>query len=133
MKLLLKYTLAWIPMVFIAIANGALRQLGYGQFVSELTAHQISCFTGIALFFLYTYALSAFMPLHNTRQARIMGLIWPALTIAFEFVFGYYVAGHPWSKLFHDYDIFAGRLWSLVLVSLAAMPYLVYRIRSHKS
>lgn len=127
--MILKYTIAWIPMVFIAIMNGAARQLGYGRFVSELTAHQISCFTGIALFFLYTFALSAFMPLNNTRQTFIVGAIWLGLTVAFEFIFGHYVAGQPWSRLFHDYNMLAGRLWSLVLISLTFMPYLVYRIR----
>jgi hypothetical protein len=127
--MILKYTIAWIPMVFIAIANGTIRQLGYGKFVSELTAHQISCFTGITLFFLYTFALSVRMPIESARKACIVGLIWMALTVAFEFIFGHYAAGHPWSTLLHDYNIFAGRLWSLVLAALALMPYLVYRIR----
>ena len=120
-------------MVFIAIANGAVRQLGYGKFVSELTAHQISCFTGITLFFIYTYALSFRWPLDNARQARIVGLIWLALTVVFEFIFGHYAAGKPWSTLFHDYNVLAGRLWSLVLIALAFMPYLAFKIRSRKA
>jgi hypothetical protein len=31
-----KYVLAWIPMVFIAIINGAIREGWYGKHVSEL-------------------------------------------------------------------------------------------------
>jgi hypothetical protein len=50
--MILKYTIAWIPMVFIAIANGTLRQLVYGKYMDDLSAHQISCFTGIILFFI---------------------------------------------------------------------------------
>jgi hypothetical protein len=51
--MILKYTIAWIPMVFIAMANGAIRQLGYGKLLGELSAHQLSCLTGIMLFLLY--------------------------------------------------------------------------------
>ena len=45
-----KYVLAWIPMVFIAIANGAIREGWYGKHVSELQAHQVSTVTGVLLF-----------------------------------------------------------------------------------
>jgi len=31
-----KYILAWIPMVFIAMINGAIREGWYGKHVSEL-------------------------------------------------------------------------------------------------
>jgi hypothetical protein len=48
-----KYVLAWIPMVFIAIANGAIREGWYGKHVSELQAHQISTVTGVLLFGVY--------------------------------------------------------------------------------
>jgi hypothetical protein len=31
-----KYLLAWVPLLLIAIANGALRQGGYGKHLGEL-------------------------------------------------------------------------------------------------
>jgi hypothetical protein len=37
-----KYVLAWLPMVFIAIGNGAIREGWYGKYLSELQAHQLS-------------------------------------------------------------------------------------------
>ena len=45
-----KYVLAWIPMVFIAIINGAIREGWYSKHVSELQAHQVSTATGVLLF-----------------------------------------------------------------------------------
>ena len=127
--MIIKYTIAWIPMVFIAIVNGTIRQLGYGKFMSELTAHQISCFTGVALFFLYTLFLAGIWPLKKSNQTLVVGVIWLFLTIAFEFVLGHYITHLPWDKLFQDYNIHAGRLWPLVLFSVALMSYVVYRIR----
>ena len=125
-----KYTLAWIPMIFIGIANGAIRQIGYGRFLGELLAHQISSVTGIILFGLYTYILSLRWPLQSSYQAIAIGLIWLGLTVTFEFLFGHYIAKHPLSRLFHDHNILEGRLWSLVLIAITIAPYVIFRIRS---
>jgi hypothetical protein len=59
----------------------------------------------------------------------VIGLTWLALTVAFEFLFGHYVAGHSWRALLNDYDLLAGRLWVLVLAWLALAPYLFYRLQ----
>jgi hypothetical protein len=42
--------------------------------------------------------------------------------MAFEFGFGRLVMGHPWSRLLRDYNVFAGRLWGLVLLVVLLMP-----------
>ena len=125
--MILKYTIAWIPMVFIAIANGAIRQLGYEKLLGALSAHQLSCLTGIILFLLYTGCLSLYWPLESSRQAFTIGLIWLILTIAFEFLFMHYGAKVPWDKLLQDYNILAGRLWVLVLFAVFMAPYMVFR------
>lgn len=117
-------------MVFIAIANGAVRQFGYGKFLNELPAHQLSCMTGIGLFFIYTWGLSIYCQLESSRQALTIGLIWLGLTVAFEFLFMHYGAKVPWSQLLHDYNILKGRLWVLVLISVFLLPYGVFKLRS---
>ena len=127
--MVLKYTLAWIPMVFIGIVNGAIRQFGYGRFLAELFAHQVSSVTGIILFGSYIWILSLRWPLESSCQAFTVGLIWLGLTVSFEFLFGRYVAKHPWSRLLHDYNIFEGRLWSVVLIAITIAPYMMYRIK----
>lgn len=128
--MILRYTLAWLVLSFIGILNGAARELGYGRFMRELTAHQVSTLTGIVLFGLCTLGLSYIWKIRSSGQALAIGLIWLALTIAFEFLFGHYVLGHPWSRLFHDYNLLAGRVWVLVLIWITIAPYTVYRLRS---
>ena len=127
--MLLKYTLLWNPMVFIAIVNGVIRQFGYGPFLKELSAHQVSSGTGILFFTIYIWFVSSLWPLRSPHQAIVVGLLWLGMTIAFEFIFGNYVAKHSWETLLHDYNIFKGRLWSLVLVAITIAPYLIYRIK----
>ncbi len=128
--MILKYTLAWIPMVFIAVLNGTLREFGYKSFVGDLAAHQISTASAILFFGIYIWILTGVWPLRSTSQALAVGLIWLVLTVAFEFLFGHYVAGHSWSRLLADYNIFAGRIWVLVLIWIAVAPMLMRRLRS---
>ncbi len=123
-----RYVLAWLPMVPIAIGNGVLRQAWYGRQVSELAAHQISTVTALLLFAIYIGLVIRALRPASGRQAIAVGLLWLALTVAFEFLFGHYVAGHSWRALLHDYDLLAGRLWVLVLAWLALAPYVFYRL-----
>jgi hypothetical protein len=60
--MILGYSFAWIPMVFIAILNGFFREAVLAKTLSELRAHQLSCLTGILLFFGYTWLISLSNP-----------------------------------------------------------------------
>ena len=113
-------------MVFIAILNGALREFAYGKHLRELRAHQLSTFTGLLLFGIYIGALTQFWRIETAEEAFTIGLIWLVLTVGFEFLFGHYVAGHSWGKLFQDYNILAGRVWILVLLWITIAPYVFY-------
>ncbi len=124
-----KYVLAWIPMVLIAIANGALREATYGKLMSELQAHQISTLSGLLLFSAYIWVVIRIWRPDTSGQAITVGLIWLGLTVAFEFLFGHYVVGQPWSKLLYDYNVFAGRVWVVVLIWVTFAPYVFYRLQ----
>jgi hypothetical protein len=128
--MILLYTLAWVPMVFIAIANGIARDMGYKRYVTELRAHQISTLTGAVLFTLYTWGLSLRWPLASAGQAFTVGAIWVVLTIAFEILFGHFIAKFTWRKLASDYNLLKGRVWVLILLWLLVLPYIVHRMRS---
>jgi hypothetical protein len=128
--MILRYLLAWVPMVFIAIVNGAIRELGYGKYLSELRAHQVSTITAVLFFGLYIWALIRLWRPESPEQALTIGFIWLALTVAFELLFGHYVMGHPWGRLLHDYNLSAGRIWVVVPIWIAIAPYLFYRFRA---
>jgi apolipoprotein N-acyltransferase len=126
--MVLKYFLAWFPMVGIAILNGILRQSGYGPYFAELTAHQISTGTGIILMSIYIRIVTGYFPIQSSRQAAGIGVLWFVLTVVFEFGFGHFLMGHSWSKLFHDYNILEGRVWALFLIWLTISPYLFFKL-----
>jgi hypothetical protein len=122
-----RYGLAWLPMVLIAILNGILREKTYGRLLSESRAHQVSTLTGILLLGTYIWIVTRFLGFETLTQAVLVGALWLGLTIAFEFLFGHFVAKHSWSELLADYNLLAGRLWPLVLLWVAIAPALFYR------
>jgi hypothetical protein len=103
-------------MIFIATPNGALREGWYGKHLSELQAHQVSTATGVLLFEFYIWVLIRLWRPTSGRQAITIGLVWLGTTVAFEFLFGHYVAKRDWNQILRDYNLFAGRVWLVVLV-----------------
>ncbi len=130
MKTIPKYVVGWFGLVVLAIVNGTIRAKGYGSLMSELSAHQLSTVMGLGLFGVYVWILTGVWRIESSRQALAIGGIWLILTIVFEFFFGHYVVGHPWTRLFHDYNLLRGRLWLLVLLWTAVAPYVFYRLRA---
>ena len=125
--MILRYILAWIPMVFIGIINGVIREITYGKYFSELRAHQFSTIAGVLLLGLYIWMLANLWRFESPEQALSIGLLWLGLTVIFEFTFGRFVVGHSWNQLLSDYNILAGRVWLLVPIWIAIAPLLFYR------
>lgn len=128
--MILKYTLLWLPMPFIGIINGIIRESLYKESVGALAAHQISTVSGIILFGLYVWLVGLKWKIESAGQAVAIGIIWLGLTLFFEFIFGHYVMGHPWGRLLHDYNILEGRVWVLVLIFITLAPFIFYKLRS---
>ena len=56
MKTILIYVAAWFGLVVLAVMNGTLREKGYGPYLTELSAHQLSTLLGIVLFGFYIWS-----------------------------------------------------------------------------
>jgi hypothetical protein len=124
--MMINYVIAWLPMLIIAIFNATIRETTYGKKMGELTAHQISTVTGIILFTLYIWGVTSFWPLTSIKESIIIGLIWLFLTVTFEFSFGHFVAKKSWGTLLSDYNIFQGRIWILILITITIEPIIFY-------
>ncbi len=125
--MLIKYLFVWFLLAAVMILNGIVRQATYGKHVPDLTAHQVSTLTAILLAGAVVWLAHRAWPVATSSQAWSIGFFWLFLTIAFEFGFGRFVAGHPWDRLLADYNIFNGRVWSVFLLWLTVLPYLVFK------
>ena len=122
-----RYILFWPALAVIAIINGSLRQFTYGQHMPELAAHQLSTVTGMLLTGVAVWALNRAWRIDSAKAAWTIGSCWLLMTIAFEFGFGHYIAGHSWSRLLADYNLLEGRVWSLFLAWIAVLPYVIWK------
>ena len=113
----------WVLFAVLTIINGAIRNSWYAPKVGELKGHQISTIIGIAYVLIVTYLFVGMIETDVTKTDLLMiGVFWLIITIIFEFGFGHYIMGHPWSKLLADYNLLEGRLWSLFLLTTVISP-----------
>jgi hypothetical protein len=123
-----RHLLVWLLLAIVAIANGIVRQSTYGKVLSDLTAHQLSTVTAILASSIVVWFVNRAWPIESVAQAWIIGGLWLVATIVFEFGFGHYVAGHSWQRLLADYNVLDGRVWSLFLLWIFVLPYVVFRL-----
>jgi hypothetical protein len=128
-----KAIVTWLVMIPVGILNGVVRQAVVEPLLGDLRSHQVSVATGSSSFFALIYAMTRReAPGEPDRRLLSIGLGWVLATVAFEFSFGHYVAGDSWSTLAADYNVFAGRLWTVVLAVVAIAPLAVKRIAIHR-
>lgn len=116
----------WIVLLVMAILNAGVREKVYQPRVGEQTGHVISTVVFVTMIWAIVYGfLKVLSEIPTTGQLWAIGAGWTAATMAFEFLFGHYAAGHSWARLLEDYNILKGRVWVLVLIStLIAAPVL---------
>ena len=119
----------WFLFMILAIVNAGIRNIVYKPIIGELRAHQLSTFIFITLIIIVTYLVLRYANLNLTNQHTfVIGLVWLLLTICFEFIAGYYVFGNSWDILIADYNIFKGRIWSLVLITTFISPFITNKL-----
>jgi hypothetical protein len=123
---MLRYLLAWFPMLALAVANGTLRQATYGKKLPELRAHQLSTLIGAAIIGLYIWFVIRAWPPASMREAVQVGVLWLVLTVAFEFFMGLVLAHRSMHEVLRDYNIAQGRVWVFFLLWIATAPMIFY-------
>ena len=122
-----KWILGWLGASVLGVANGASREKLYADAVGDEAAHLISTGSLLALLGGYLWLLQRRWPLETRREALSVGGAWGAMTVAFEFAFGHWVDGDSWSELLDNYDVTAGKMWSLVPTAMVIGPELARR------
>ncbi|MCW5979805.1 MAG: hypothetical protein KIT09_17120 [Bryobacteraceae bacterium] len=127
--MLLRAVAIWFALVAVAIANGAARNAWIMPRFGELAAHALSTVSLCAAIFVVSWLSIRWLRPAGPRAALRIGGLWLLLTVAFEFLAGHYLFGNPWSRLFADYNLLAGRVWVFVLATTLLAPLLAGRAR----
>ena len=119
----------WVGMLLIAIANGTFRVGVLELRMVEAAAHATSTIMLCFLILVYTWTTISWIAPQSFLQAIAVGILWVVLTVGFEFGFGLFVADRPWPELLAEYNVLQGRVWALVLITIAFAPYLTARLQ----
>jgi hypothetical protein len=122
--------LVWVLLVGLAILNGAARETVLSPRLGPAVGHLASSVLLAGLIALTAWLSILWIAPGTARRAWTVGALWLSLTVAFEFLAGHYVFGHPWPRLLADYDILQGRVWLLVLVATLVTPSWAWRART---
>ena len=121
---LLRALAAWLALLAAMMVNGAFRVLVLEPALGDPRAHQLSSVTGVAIVFLLAWRFVRGLPAPHGGRLLGVGAFWLGLTVAFEFLFGHYVAGESWDELVAAYDVVEGQFWPLVLLAVLLSPWL---------
>jgi hypothetical protein len=119
----------WFLMLVLASVNGAIREALLIPMMGDVAGRAVSTLTLSGLVLLLTYLTIRWIHPRSGRETSIIGILWVMLTLAFEFLAGHFVFGNAWSHLLEDYNVFRGRIWILVLITIALAPFVCARIR----
>lgn len=127
--MLLRALAVWVGILVLASVNGALRDLVMTPRLGDPVARAISTVLLCGLVLLVTWLTLTWIGPCSRTDAIVIGGVWVACTLAFEFLAGHYLFRKPWVELLADYDLRRGRLWIAVLVVTFAAPCLIARVR----
>jgi hypothetical protein len=116
----------WPLFLVTAVTLGAVRERVIAPALGEQAAHVVGTLLFIAAMLAIMWVFVGKISGSVQRlDLWLIGVMWTAMTVCFEFGFFHFVAGVPWEKLLADYNLFAGRLWVLVLLTTLCGPAMI--------
>ena len=112
----------WVLLLGVAVLNGTAREFLLTPRLGAQAGHILSTVILCAAIFIVALLFTRWMGPRSRRGALLIGAVWLALTLAFEFLAGHYLFGSSWARLLAEYDLLRGRVWVLVLVTTLFSP-----------
>jgi hypothetical protein len=117
----------WLVFLAAAVLIGAGREGMLAPTIGEAAAHVVGTLLFVAVMLVIMRVFVGRIR-HRCRRGDVwlIGVLWTAMTVTFDFGFFHFVAGKPWSELLADYNILAGRVWVLVLLATLFGPPVIH-------
>jgi hypothetical protein len=113
----------WLVLLFAMVATGIAREAVLTPRVGQAASHQLGTLAAMLVAAgLIGWWVRRERP--SPAAALAVGVLWVALTVVFEFGFFAGVRGRPWQELLADYNLFRGRLFGLLLLTVLVAPWL---------
>jgi len=112
----------WVLLLGVAVLNGTAREFLLAPRLGAYAGHVASTVVLCAAIFVVALLFTRWIGPRSRGGAMLIGAVWVALTLAFEFLAGHYLFGSSWERLLADYDLLRGRVWILVLLATLFAP-----------
>ncbi len=122
----------WFVIILAETIHGIIRTLFIAPSIGDFRSRQIGVLIGSLLIFVVALLFSRWLDARTIKQQLLVGLVWVALTLAFEIGLGL-ATGASAARIAEDYDIANGGFMSLGLLFMLFTPLLAARIRRHHS
>lgn len=119
----------WLLLIAAEILHGIARGIFLVPHVGEFRSNQIRVFTGSLIILVIALVFVRWIGVTRSGELLGIGLLWLVVTLAFEFLFGHFVAGASWQQLLADYNILEGGLLPFGMVFLALSPWIAGKMR----
>lgn len=121
--------LIWFVLLAFAVANGVFREVVLTPRMRAGVAHAVSTVSLALLILLVGWTATPWIAPQTIQDAWTVGVLWVLLTIGFEFLGGHFIFGRSWEALLADYNLFAGKIWVMVLVVTLMTPVVSFTQR----
>jgi len=119
----------WLLILILAVMNGAFREAVLIPALPRTMAFLISGIMLASCIVIVSFWLVPRLGRRSAQQYWGIGAFWLALTLAFEFGFGYFVRGLSGHDLLGAYTFQDGNIWPLILLAVLVAPRMVARLR----
>ncbi len=119
----------WLLILVAAILNGLVRDGILTPLIGPAPALPLSGVTLSLFIFLITWLLIPTLGMHPATVYISVGLFWVALTLSFEYLFGYFVAGKSWDEIIEVLNVTDGNLFIIAVLATAVAPWLTAKMR----
>lgn len=127
--MLVRTVAAWGLLLGLAVLNGAFREAYLSPRPGRGVANALSTVSLSLLILLAGLAITSWIAPRTIQDAWTIGVVWLALTLAFEFLAGHFIFGRAWSELLGEYNLLAGKVWLMVLVVTLMTPVVAFTRR----
>jgi hypothetical protein len=118
----------WLLISVAEVVHGIARITLLQPLVGDFPARQIAVFTGSILVTTIAFIFRRWIGAWESRECLLVGAIWVALTVSFEFFLGRFVLDLSWERIFSDYNIVRGGLLPIGLVLMFFAPLFASRL-----
>ena len=119
----------WLLIAVLESAQGVLRQLYLVPVLGDLRSRQWGVASGTLIIFLVALVTARWMGAASARTLLGVGVIWVALTLAFEVGLGL-MLGLPVQRLLADYRLSEGGYLGVGMMFMLLAPLLAGRLRN---